>query len=377
MTTRKQTLMAQRGALLQGMESILDTVEEAGRDLTPQERGRYDALQAQAEELNRALGPDGPDIPTHAGPRDERDEAFDAFIRRGQGAPPEARALGEGTGSAGGYLVPQGFRQKLTETLKYFSGVRSVAENVRSDTGNALPWPTNDDTANVGALLAENTQGSEQDLVLAQKQLGAYKYYSKIVRVSIELLEDSAFDLEAYLARKLGERIGRIQNTHFTTGTGTAQPQGIVTGATSGVTAAAVGTVTVDELVSLAHSVDPAYRSDRSRWMMADSTLAAIRKLKDSQGHYLLEPDVRAGIPNTLLGYPVVINNDMAAMATGVKSILFGDFTAGYVVRDVLDVRVIRMAERYADYFQVGFVAFMRSDGLVQDSAAYRALTQA
>jgi hypothetical protein len=218
---------------------------------------------------------------------------------------------------------------------------------------------------------------SEQDFTLGTAQLGAYKYTSKLVRVSLEFLQDVDWlDAEGSCAQVRGaprpDPQPALHDRHrFLAAAGHRHRRHVRRDRCRR------RRVTADELIDLQHSVDPAYRSDRSRWMMADSTLAAIRKLKDSQGHYLLEPDVRAGIPNTLLGYPVVINNDMAAMATGVKSILFGDFTAGYVVRDVLDVRVIRMAERYADYFQVGFVAFMRSDGLVQDSAAYRALTQA
>jgi HK97 family phage major capsid protein len=201
-------------------------------------------------------------------------------------------------------------------------------------------------------------------------------YTSKLVRVSLQLLQDSAFDMESWLARKLGERIGRAQNAHFTTGTGTAQPEGVQTNATIGKTGTTGQTtsVTYDDLIDLIHSVDPAYRSSgRARFMLNDATLGAARKLKDSQNRPLWEPSVQVGVPDSLLGYGYTINQDMPVMAADAKSILFGDFFAGYLIRDVRDVQLLRLAERYADYLQVGFLAFSRADGAPQDAAAIRA----
>jgi HK97 family phage major capsid protein len=257
--------------------------------------------------------------------------------------------------------------------------VQAVATVLDTQTGNPLPWPTNDDTGNVGALLAENTQASEQDVTIGTAQLGAYKYTSKIVRVSLEFLQDVDWmDAEAFLQRKFSERLGRIHNQHFTTGTGSSQPQGIVTGATSGVTAASTTAITSDELLDLIHSVDPAYRTSRAKFMLSDTALKGVRKLKATgTGEYLFQPSAQAGTPSTLFGSEYIVNQDMAVPATGVKSVLYGDFEAGYVIRLVKAFELIRMNERYADYGQVGFVAFDRADGLVQDSYAYRALTQA
>lgn len=290
----------------------------------------------------------------------------------------EQRAAGTGT-TAGGYFVPQGFRQTIIQKLKAYGQVRDAATIISTDTGNTLPWPTNDDTGNVGAILAENTAVTEQDVVLGQAQLGAYMYTSKLIRVSLQLLQDSAFDFETFLAGRFAERLGRATNAHFTTGTGTAQPQGIVTGATTGVTGA-VGTtttVTFNSLVSLIHSVDPAYRTANSKFMMNDASLAAIRIIRDDSGgagigRPLWEPSIQPGVPDSLLGYPVVVNNDMATMAANARSILFGDFAAGYVIRDVLGIQSLRLEERYADFLQVGFLAFLRTDGLVQDSSALK-----
>lgn len=288
----------------------------------------------------------------------------------------ELRAQGVATGAAGGYTVPAPFRAQLIETMKWYGSMRDVAEVITTETGATLPWPTNDDTANVGAILAENTQVTEQDVTIGTNDVGAYMYTSKLVRVSLQLLNDSAFNLESWLAGVLGRRIGRAQNAHFTTGTGTAQPEGIQTNAAVGKTGTTGQTTSViyDDLIDLIHSVDPAYRnSGRSAFMLNDATLGAARKLKDSQQRPLWEPSVQAGVPDSLLGYRYVINQDMPVMAANAKSILFGDFRAGYLIRDVQDVQMLRLAERYADYLQVGFLAFARTDGTPQDTAAYKA----
>jgi HK97 family phage major capsid protein len=201
-------------------------------------------------------------------------------------------------------------------------------------------------------------------------------YTSKLVRVSLQLLNDNAFDLESWLAGVLGRRIGRAQNQHFTTGTGTAQPEGVQTNAVIGKTGATGQTtsVTYDDLIDLIHSVDPAYRnSGRAQFMLNDASLSAARKLKDGQNRPLWEPSIQVGTPDGLLGYGYTINQDMPVMAANAKSIMFGDFYAGYLIRDVQDVQLLRLAERYADYLQVGFLAFARTDGTPQDTAAYRA----
>ncbi|MDH6226214.1 phage major capsid protein [Streptomyces sp. MJP52] len=292
----------------------------------------------------------------------------------------ELRAQGVATGAAGGYLVPPAFRAKMVEAQKFFSSMRDVAEVITTETGATLPWPTADDTANVGAILGENVQVTEQDVTLGQADIGAYTYTSKLVRVSLQLLNDAAFDFETWLAAKLGQRIGRAQNIHFTTGTGTNQPEGVQTNAVVGVTGGAGQTtsITHDDFIDLIHSVDPAYRnSGRAGFMFNDSTLAAARKLKDSQGRPLWEPSIQVGVPDGLLGYKYTINQDMPSMGAGAKSVLFGDLYAGYLIRDVQDVQLLRLSERYADYLQVGFLAFARTDGTPQDTAAYRAYRNA
>ena len=392
------------------MTEIMDAADTEGRDLSAEEAQKYDAAEADLEKLSgdidRAKRHAGRDTVDRVDPivnpgNDEQRQddgdvdyraIFESYVRRGMielsaeqrtqlrenWADKETRAQSVGTASAGGYLVPEDYQAEIIRTMKDFGAVMDVARVLTTNTGAALPWPTVDDTSQVGALLAENTQVSEQDVALGVKQLDAYKYTSKLVRVSWELMQDSAFDMEAFLRDILGERVGRILNQHFTTGTGTAQPTGIVTGATSGKTAASTTAVTADELIDLQHSVDRAYRnSPRARFMLSDSALAAVRKLKDSNGQYLWAPGIGTDAPGTLLGSTYEVNTDMAVPAAGVKSVLYGDFYAGYVVRLVRGFEMIRLDERYADYAQVGFVGFARADGEVVNTSAYKALTQA
>lgn len=280
----------------------------------------------------------------------------------------ESRAQSVGTSTAGGFLVPEGFSGALEASMKAFGGMRQASTVFATDSGNDLPWPTVNDNSNVGELLAENTGAAEQDVTFGQIVFKAYKYSSKLVRVSLELLQDSAFSMDSLLAELFGERIGRITNTHFTTGDNAGKPQGVVTASSAGVTAASATAIAADELISLFHSVDPAYRSGpKVAWMFNDSTLAAIRKLKGSDNNYLWQPGLRAGEPDLLLAKPYFVNQDMASISTGNKTVLFGDFSK-YRIRDIRGIAVQRLIERYAELAQVGFIAFSRHDGRMLDA---------
>lgn len=279
----------------------------------------------------------------------------------------EARDLSAISGPAGAYTIPSGMLQPLERALLAFGGMRQAATVIRTTEGNVLPFPTSNDTSNTGALIGENTAVSEQDVTFAAVNLQAHKYSSKLVQVPVELLQDSAVNLPAFLGEILGERIGRIQNTHFTTGDGAMKPKGIVTAATLGKTAASATAITMDEVLDLVASVDPAYRPGAS-FMARDATIIALRKLKDGQGQYLWSKgDVTSGEPERLWGYPVITNQDVAAIATTAKTLLFGQFSR-YKIRDVQSIRMRRLVERYADSDQEGFVAFMRSDGNLIDA---------
>jgi HK97 family phage major capsid protein len=285
----------------------------------------------------------------------------------------EKRAQSVASGSGGGYTVPDEAMRALEVSLLAFGGVRQAATVIRTDSGAALPIPTSDDTSNKGAILGENSAASAQDITFGQLVLDSYKYSSKYVLVSVEFLQDSSINVAEFIGRALGERIGRIQNDHFTTGTGSSQPNGIVTAAASGVTATSLtATTTYSFMMDLVHSVDPAYRVN-GKFMLSDAALKMVRKILipqysgDTAGAPLWQPNFAVGVPDTILGYPYVINQSMTAPATTVKSILFGDLSK-YIVRDVRDVTLMRLDERFAEYHQVAFLAFARSDGDLLDA---------
>ena len=281
-------------------------------------------------------------------------------------AHPEFRAMNVGTGSQGGFFVPSGFQYEIETALKAFGGMRQVARIVETATGNPLPWPTSNDTGVSGELVGENQTVTFAQATLAQITLGAYKYSTKGVQVSLELLQDSAFDIEAYLKEQFVIRMGRITNNHFTVGTGTAQPKGLAVAAPAGPTAQAAGAVSYVDLVELEHSVDPAYRFG-AKFMLHDSTLKLIKELKDSLGRPLWLPAIANNAPDTILGYPYQINQDMPIVGTGNKQLLFGALNK-YAVRVVKELSVLRLDERYAELGQVAFIGFARYDGNLIDA---------
>lgn len=293
---------------------------------------------------------------------------------------PEMRAQSTGTDSAGGYTVPQDFSGEIDRAMEMWGPMwdADIVRELNTSNGREIDWPTVDDTANTGRIKAENAAVDDDgtdDVAFGEKKLNAYVYDTGMVRVPLELLQDSAFNIEALMNDLFGERLGRTANDVLTTGDGSSKPQGIVPVAGSGKVASSATALDADEIIDLLHSVDPAYRSSpRVRWMMNDTTMAAIRKLKDGQGNYLWQMgDVRTGEPNTLLGHPYSINQAMADPAASARPIIFGDFSR-YVVRKVLGFQVLTLRERYAESFQVGMVGFKRFDGELLNAGAVKAM---
>lgn len=290
-----------------------------------------------------------------------------AIMQRHQ-APSIQAAQSVGTTTAGGFLVPQLFSDRLEIALKFFGGMLTESEIVETGDGADMPWPTVNDTTQTGALLAENATIGAQDVTVGSVTLKAYMYTSKLIAVSYQLMQDSFTNVDNLVADLAGQRLGRILNQHFTTGTGSAQPTGVVTASTVGKTGTTGQTASViyDDLVDLIYSVDKAYRAG-SKFMASDAAIKVVMKLKDSQNRPLWQPSVQAGQPDVLMGYPVVVNNDVAVMAANAKSILFGDFKR-YKIRRAKGISLVRLNERYADNLQVGFFAFMRADGNLIDA---------
>lgn len=406
MSERLRKLLEQRATAWSQAEEIHNRFVSENREPTAEESEAWDRALADVERLSKeieveerharlsSLSPvteaDVRSLAPRAGDSEDRtseyEKVFGSFLRRGAtrlsaaeqeilatGFDSELRAQGAGVPAAGGYTVPEGFWAKVTEVIKAYGGLMARAQVLTTTSGNDIPWPTVDDTGNEGAILDENTQVGEQDVAFGQNKLGAYTYTSKLVRVALQLLQDSGVDVEGLLARLLGARIGRALAGHIATGNGVGQPKGIVNvaaGATGAVSATAK--ITYDDLIDLEHSVDPALR-DNGIYGMNDLTVALIRKLKDQQNRPLWVPSMAGGVPSTINGRPYFVDNKLPAPAPDAKSVFFGDFNAALVVRQVSGGQLMRLAERYADYLQVGFLAFGRFDATLDNTAAVKA----
>jgi HK97 family phage major capsid protein len=241
-----------------------------------------------------------------------------------------------------------------------------------TDNGATLPMPTFNYTAVKATIIGEGSSfTTDSSTPFGVANLGAYTYRSPMLPVSWEFLQDSAFG-EGFIADALGRSVAWALNDHATNGTGTSQPRGVITDAVSGKVGTTGQTVSViyDDLVDLVHAVDPAYRRG-ALFMMHDSSVKVVRKIKDSSGRPIWLPGYESGvgvnIPDTLLGYAYKVNQEMPVMAANAKSILFGEFKK-YKIRIVRDVTMIRLVERYADLGQVGFGMFMRADARLLDA---------
>lgn len=283
------------------------------------------------------------------------------------------------TGSQGGYTVQTEVVAAVIDALKAFGGMRKVATVITTAKGGEMQYPTSDGTAEEGELVAQNAQAAAADISFGTIALDVFKFSSKSVAIPIELLQDSQVDIEAFIRQRLVTRLGRITNKKFTLGTGVGEPLGIASAVSIGVTGATgtTGTTAYDSLVDLQHSVDPAYRElGNTGWMMNDDSIRIIRKIKDGQGRPIFVPGyeealpvngIPGGIPDTLMGRPITINQHMSTMQASAKSILFGDFSL-YTIRDTMDMQIFRFTDSaFMSKGQIGFLAFLRSGGTFTD----------
>lgn len=298
----------------------------------------------------------------------------DIAVQQQRQTPDIRAAMSTTTPGEGGYTVATEYYRQLTEAMKLTGGIRAVASTLQTSTGAQMNFPAADATSEVGEIVGQNAAVTAGDTTFSNLTMDVYKYSSKKIALPFELIQDSMFDIEGYIQALLATRIGRITGQHFTTGTGTGQPKGLITAATVGKTAATGGATTVsyDDLVDLEHSVDPVYRAGLAvGYMMHDSTVKALRKLKDTQGRPIFVPGYEqgnpGGAPDRLLGRPIYINQDVAAMAANAVSIAFGDFSK-YLIREVMDLTLFRMADSgFLLSGQIGFVAFNRQGGNLID----------
>lgn len=350
-------------------------------DAIDAEIGREHRLMAlEAETRVPTLGRD--DRKAEADPRNvDGKSVFNRWLRKGDAGLSDEQVafirntMSTTTNSEGGFTVATEVANSVLDALKAFGGMRAAATVIRTAGGGGMNWPTSDGTSEEGEILAENAQATNQDVAFGVLSLPVYKYSSKDVAVPIELIQDSSVDIEAFVNARIRTRLARITNRHFTVGTGTGQPNGIVPGVTGA--AAPTGNATsfsYDALINAIHSVDPAYRENPGvAWMMNDTLLRELRKIKDTTGRPIFVPGFETGglaaSPGAglLLGYPIRINQAMAVPAANARSLMFGDFGA-YVIRDCMDLTFMRFTDSaYARKGQVGFLAMLRSGGNYMD----------
>ncbi len=359
--TEKGTLTAEDDATYTRMEQ---EVSDLGKEVARMER--QEALDI---ELGKALSapltgkPESKDKKKTGRASDEYRSAFWNQLRtRGGMVLPSIRdALQIGTDTEGGYLVPDEFEHKLVEALTEENIFRQLATIIQTSSGDRkIPVVSSKGTA---SWIDEEGSYPESDDSFGQVTIGAYKL-GTMIKVSEELINDNVFDLEGYITREFARRIGAKEEEAFFTGNGTGKPNGILNatgGAQVGITSAAANAITLDEITDLFYSLNTPYRK-KAVWLLNDSTIKAIRKLKDGNGQYLWQPSITAGTPDTILGRPVMTSAFMPSIAAGAKAVAFGDYSY-YWIADRQGRTFKRLGELYAPNGQVGFLGSQRVDG--------------
>jgi HK97 family phage major capsid protein len=291
-------------------------------------------------------------------------------IRAGAGVK-ELRDLST-TAAAGGNTIPTSFERTLYDFLETVSGVRQIAQVITTTGGENLDLPK---VASHGtaAIVGEGTAIAEADPSFAKVTLGAWKF-GQLLQMSAELLQDSGVDIVGFAAADMGRALGRVTGAAYATGTGSNQPQGVMTSIGTGVTGGTgvAGVPTIANLTDLVYSLgDPGYRANAS-FLMRDATAGKIRNLVNTSGDFLWQPSVQAGQPDRLLGFPVVTDPNIAATAVNANSVAFGDFQAGFVIRDAGSIRIDRSDDFAFSADLATWRAVLRTDSDLRDANAIK-----
>ena len=374
-------MIQKRAKVWDAAKSFVDTHENENGVLSAEDNETYSRMEKEIEDLTNAID------------RQQRAEAREAEFSKPVNTPITERpvkqveektgrasnaykedfgahlrgkrlvhnVLSEGVQADGGYLVPEEFERQIVTGLDEANVVRGLAKVITTSAERKIPIAATHSTA---AWTAENGAYTPSDPSFDQKTIDAFKL-TDLVKVSIELLQDSMFDLESYIAAEFARAFGIAEEEAFCVGTGTGQPTGIFTanGGQVGVTAAANNAITADELISLVYALKSPYRRN-AKFLMNDATIAAIRKLKDGNGVYLWQPSLQAGEPDKLLGYDLYTSPYVPTVASDALTVAFGDFK-NYWIADRSGRTVQRLNELYSTNGQVGFVATERVDGKV------------
>ena len=392
MSKKLKELKEKRAGLYAQIDSLRK--ETDGREMTAEEQQRWDTLFADYEKADKAVAAEEKFLDIQ---RRQAEEAYrqnnggaagaaagkdtpeyrrafaDYLLNGAQGISPETRSLIEKrdsiSGLSAGVLIPTDLASSIEIALKSYGGMFEAGQIITTSKGGDLTFPTVNDTAAKATIVAEYDQSTKRTPTFGSVTLKAFTYRTPIIPVSLELLQDSAFDLDALLSQLLSESFGRGVNEHLTTGSGTGQPRGIVTAATAIENGAAAGAITLDNIIDLIAGVDSAY-AKTGKFMFNHKTLWALAKIKDTHGQYIWQENARVGQPGTIFGKGYVINDDVADIGAGNASVLFGDLSK-YKIRLVKGFRVIRLNELLAEYLSIGLFGFARVDGTPIDAGTH------
>ena len=388
-------LREKRAKAWDAAKAFLDTKRDDNGLLSTEDTATYEKMEAdvvalghEVERLERQAALDAemakatssPILGKPAAPEDEKKgRAAEAYKKafwnamRGRYTPDIHNALKEGVDTQGGYLVPEEFEARLIEAATERNIMRTLGTVITTGNDRKIPVASSKGSS---SWVEEEGEIPESDDSFGQITLSAYKLATAI-KISDELLNDSVFNLESYIAKSLGERIAEKEDEAFLVGNGTGKPTGIFNATGGGqvaVTTASATAVTLDEILDLFYSLKSAYRPN-SAFLMNEASLKAIRKLKDSTGQYLWQPSARDGEPDKILGRPYYTSFFVPAIASGAKSIAFGDFSF-YWIADREGRTFKRLDELYARNGQVGFMAYQRVDGKLILPEAVKILQQ-
>lgn len=381
-------LFAKRANLWENAKDFLNTHQDENGLMSAEDAATYDKMEADIQDYTAQIE------------RMERQGQIDAQMSAWNGSPligapgagtrqPEARTgiasdnyaedyncylrgralvhnvMSEGVDANGGYLVPTEFERQIVTALDENNVVRSVANVIKTAAERKIPVAASHVAAQ---WTAENGAYTESNPTFAQKAIDAYKE-TALAKVSIELLQDSMFSVEAYLANEFGRAFGILEGEAFCVGTGTGQPTGIFNaydnnapvGGEINVITGTSGAVKGDDLISLVYALKAPYRKN-AKFLMKDSSVAEIRKLKDGNGVYMWQPSLQAGQPDKLLGYDLLTSAYAPEIAANALPVAFGDFHS-YWISDRSGITIQRLNELYSANGQVGFIATKRCDG--------------
>lgn len=381
---RLKTLKEKRATIYTSIDELRS--ETDGREMTAEEQQRWDTLMEDYNKADKAVEAEEryAEISRRQAEQEvtKRDrslgdqlgeeyrQAFGDYLLNGaMGIKPESRSAIERagiSGLSGGLIIPTSLASEIEVALKSYGGMFEAGSIISTAKGGDLILPTVNDTTSKATIVSEYDQSTKKAPSFGSVTLKAYTYRTPIIPVSQELLQDSAYNLDAVLSGLLADSFSRGINEELTTGSGTGKPTGVVTAAVDCGATPAAAAIKLDDIIDLIKSVNSAYARN-GKFMFNRNTLWELAKIKDQNGRYIWHDSARDGSPATLFGKQYILNDDVADIGAGNASVLFGDFSK-YKIRMVKSFRVIRLNELLAEYLSIGLFGFARVDGNLLDA---------